>query len=118
MIQSTTVTTDKNPSFDTPPGNNTTDKVFLLSITEADKYFSSDGEKKCAPTSYAKAQGADTYSDHSVGGKAPCKWWLRSLGRGSNYAAFVAGDGSVNDYGDYVIFSDIAVRPAMWVSLK
>ena len=42
MIQSTTLTADENPPYGTSPGNNTTDKVFLLGITEANKYFSTD----------------------------------------------------------------------------
>ena len=41
-IPTVTVSADKNPSYSTSPGNNTTDKVFLLSITEVNKYFSSE----------------------------------------------------------------------------
>lgn len=39
MIQATNVTADKNPDYDTDPGNSTMDKIFLLSIKEANKYF-------------------------------------------------------------------------------
>ena len=52
MIQSTTVTADKNPSYSTSPGNNTTDKVFLLSITEVNQYFSSNSARECQGTAY------------------------------------------------------------------
>ncbi|HQC54912.1 MAG TPA: DUF6273 domain-containing protein, partial [Clostridia bacterium] len=57
MIASSTVTADKNPSYSTSPGNNTTDKVFLLSITEVNKYFSSDSARQCQGTAYCYAQG-------------------------------------------------------------
>ncbi len=60
MILDTNVPADKNPNYTTNPGNATTDKVFLLSIAEAEKYFTTDEARKCAPTAYAKAQGAYT----------------------------------------------------------
>ena len=114
MIQNTTVTADKNPSYSTPPGNNTTDKVFLLSITEAKKYFSSDEARKCALTDYAIAQGAETYSS-LTGGKEPCWWWLRSPGIDSYEAAGISNDGSVYNYGVIVDYDLGPVRPALWI---
>lgn len=117
IIASSTVTADKNPSYSTSPGNNTTDKVFLLSITEVNKYFSSDEARKCAPTEYAEAQGAWTSSSYSVGGKATCWWWLRSPGSNSGLAADVYIDGSVYNFGDYVNYDYVAVRPALWINL-
>ena len=115
MIASSTVTADKNPSYSTSPGNNTTDKVFLLSITEVNKYFSSDVARECAPTDYAKAQGAYTSSIFSTGGKATCLWWLRSPGRNSYYAAVVKDYGSYASYS--VDFGGVAVRPALWIDI-
>lgn len=111
-IISSTVTADKNPSYRISPGNNTTDKVFLLSITEVNKYFSSDSARQCSATAYAKAQGAYTNT-----GNGYCWWWLRSPGRNSNDAADVLHDGSVYDFGSDVNDSDDAVRPALWINL-
>ena len=116
-IINSTVTADKNPSYSTSPGNNTTDKVFLLSITEINKYFSSDEARKCAPTEYAKAQGAYTSSSYSTGGKAACCWWLRSPGGSSDRAALVLYGCSVDLGGDPVHHGDDAVRPALWINL-
>ena len=79
MIKSTKVTADANPEYDTDPGNDTTDKVFLLSINEVNKYFSSDEARNCVPTDYAINKGAYTDSSYTVDGKAACWWWLRSL---------------------------------------
>ena len=117
-IMDTTVSADENPSFSTSPGNNTTDKVFLLSITEVNKYFSSDEARKCAPTDYAKVHGAYTNSDFSSGLKVTCSWWLRSPGTVSDYAALVVSSGSVYSRGNYVSNGDVAVRPAMWIKLE
>lgn len=81
QIQNTTVSADNNPQYSTNPGNATTDKVFLLSINEVEKYFNSDEARKCAPTAYAKAQGASTSDTFKTpSGAATCWWWLRSPG--------------------------------------
>ena len=117
MIPSVSVSADKNPSYSTSPGNSTTDQVFLLSIKEANKYFSSDEARKCAPTDYAVAQGARTSDSSKVYGRAACWWWLRSPGSYSNHAARVYSGGSVDDYGISVSDDGYAVRPALWINL-
>ena len=111
MIPSVTVSADKNPSYSTSPGNSTTDQVFLLSITEANKYFSSDSARQCQGTAYCYAQGAYKASNGN------CWWWLRSPGNYSNHAAYVYVVGSVSAYGYSVDLDDDAVRPALWVNL-
>ena len=115
-IIDTTVTADKNPSYSTSPGNDATDKVFLLSIAEVDKYFSSDEARKCTPTDYADAQGVWTSRSDSTGGRAVC-WWLRSPGSLSDHAAVVHGSGSVNISGRAVFNVLGGVRPALWIDL-
>ena len=106
------VTADKNPNCSTDAGKDTQDKIFLLSITEAEKYFSSDSDRVCKPTAYAKAQGASTYSS-----SGSCWWWLRSPDHYSTYAARVRDDGSVYYFGDGVRSSSFCVRPALWINL-
>jgi len=113
MIPTVTVSADKNPEYSTKPGNATQDQVFLLSITEANKYFSVDREKWCEPTDYAVANGA--YVSSSNGN---CWWWLRSPGYGQDRAASVFSDGDVDEYGDNVNYDDGAVRPALWIDLN
>ncbi len=116
MIPSVIVSADNNPSFTTDPGNSTTDRVFLLSLSEANKYFSSD-TRKCAPTAYAIAQGAWTSDYIKVDGKAACVWWLRSPGIYSYYAARAEGS-SHNGRGGSVDGVGVAVRPALWIDLS
>ena len=111
-IQSTTVPADRNPDSDTDPGNATTDKVFLLSIDEAERYFSSNAARKCQPTAYAVENGAHK------GGSGNCWWWLRSPGTYQYTAADVNYDGSVDYGGNYVGHSGGCVRPALWVNLE
>ncbi len=122
MISETKVTADANPSYSTSPGNDTTDKVFLLSITEAEKYFSDDDDRMCVPTAYAIDRGAYTSSSYTKGGssytkggKATCWWWLRSPGFYSNNAAQVNCGGDLDYTGYYVHRTTGCVRPALWI---
>ena len=117
-IKNTNVQANKKTSYDTAPGDTTTDKVFLLSITEAEKYFLTDEERKCVPTEYAKANGAYTSSSYTKGGVATCWWWLRSPGNNQCCAAFVNLVGSVYYLGYDVRRNDACVRPAMWINLE
>ena len=112
MIPTVTVSADKNS---TNPGNATQDQVFLLSITEANKYFGSDSARQCKPTDYAFANGAYF---NSVNGN--CWWWLRSPGvtqYSAHSAAYVHSSGGVYESGSDVDIGTSAVRPAMWISI-
>ena len=120
-IISTTVTADKNPSFSTSPGNNTTDKVFLLSIAEANKYFNSDNTRQCQGTVYCFTKGAYKSSTGN------CWWWLRTpgfsnpnvsiVGYVENFITYIYHDGSIRKNGNNARTYDGAVRPAMWIDL-
>lgn len=115
MIPTVTVSADENPDYSANPGNATQDQVFLLSITEANKYFNSAGARQCEPTDYAVANGAW----ESVDGN--CGWWLRSPGvtqYSAHSAAYVHNSGGVYESGCDVDIGTSAVRPAMWISIK
>ncbi len=100
------VTEDENAEYSPDSGNAAQDRVFLLNITEVDKYFSSD--TTCEATDYAIAQGADKYGS----------WWLRSSGRASAFAAYVDSHGSTHDSGCTITGINVAVRPALWINLE
>lgn len=110
LIDETVVTNFDNNEYGTPGGNPTVDKVFLLSIDEVEKYFSSIDERVCIATAQAKDQGA------WMGSNGECRWWLRSPGNDSDYAANIQSGGSVNALGWGVGDGNIAVRPALWVN--
>ena len=110
-LKSVTVTADKNPSYDTPVGNDTIDRVFLLSILEANRYFPLDRVRHCKATEYCYAQGAYRAENDN------CWWWLRTQGINSNYAANVYDPGSVNYLGYDILGELEAVRPALWIDL-
>ena len=72
IVKESKVSADKNLKKDTNPGNTTTDKIFLLSINEVDKYYGSNEVRKCVPTEYAKANGAYTDSSYTRNGVPTC----------------------------------------------
>ena len=87
-IQTTSVSADKNPKYNTNPGNTTVDKVFILSINEFNKYKIS-------------------------GDKAIC-YWLRSPGDVQYVTAFVNHEGSVDADG-ILASANYGVRPVLWI---
>lgn len=117
MILVTTVSADKNPQYSTNPGAATRDQVFLLSVTEVDKYFSSAGVGQCGPTDYAVANGA------WKGDKGGYWVWLRSPGIDPDFAASVSYDAyNSSDVLPFCIGKPVdtdsgSVRPAMWIEL-
>ena len=100
----------------TAGGNNTQDKVFLLSYAEAWKYLKNSNDRQCVPTAYAVMQEAWTSSSDKMNGQAAGIWWLRSPGISGNYAMIVKSDG----YQSFkkVDQTGIIIRPALWVDLN
>ena len=111
MIPTVTVSADKNPKYDTNPGNATQDQVFLLSITDVNKYFSSGGARQCKPTNFAVANGAYKCDNGN------CSWLLRSPGHNQDIAAEVTDDGYVFVFGSSCGNALCGVRPALWIDL-
>ena len=108
--------------YDTDGGNDTQDRVFLLSYAEANEYLgvtyddSDNTTSRVSPTDYAEAQGtytSDTYE--TADGEYAGWWWLRSPGSDQHSAAYVITDGSL--YCDFVDYDIGCVRPALWVNL-
>ena len=118
QIPTVQVAADENPSYRTNPGVATSDKIFLLSIKEAEQFFTTDEARRCTPTTYAKAQGAYTNSScQTSSGEAACWWWLRSPGDGQDRAALVSDYGDVYYPGDGILDDRVSVRPALWITL-
>ncbi|MBR1741121.1 MAG: hypothetical protein IJ733_04480, partial [Lachnospiraceae bacterium] len=122
-----TVVVDKDyPGYGSVVGNNTTDRVYLLSIGEAGSAsygflteISSKSSKtrKSKNTAYAEAQQADIdypiYEFH----EKYCEgyWWLRSPCYDFYHMAWAVGGGEAKY--NYVHFYNNAVRPVLKLSL-
>ena len=52
-----------NPQYNTPGGNDTDDRIFLLSIDEAEKYFKDDTDRTAGIWWWLRSPGYDGYRD-------------------------------------------------------
>lgn len=125
-IKNTTVENVDNPEYGTEGGNDTVDKVFLLSIDEVlnPSYgfvsdYSEDAESRRAKnTAWTKTQGAYTSSGMEYDGNG--EWWLRSPGSTSRDASYVYSSGCLTKDGFFVDDDndEIVVRPALHLNLS
>ena len=131
IIQLSKVNADVNPKYEAEQGDDTEDKIFLLSIKEAEEYFKSDEDRLCKPTKYVKAKKFPTlkslvleYRKKNEGQKKPkepfCNywWWLRTVGSRESLTSYVYADGSIIYYGVSYSNDGGCVRPALWISLE
>ena len=109
QILLSTVSAENSLLFRGEGGNAVTDKIFLLSIPEATRYFTDDDDRICLP-----GKGVDT--ERMIFAKG-CYWWLRSMGCSESNPCMVTGNGNIHYAGSYPDNDLYAVRPAMWVRL-
>ena len=111
-IQTSLIKNEDNSEYGTSGGNDTEDKVFLLSEKEAETLFSDEEERIAKATEYATKSGVYVNEE-----KAAC-WWLRSPGYDSDDAAEVDGSGWVGGDGSSVYYDYDGVRPALHLNLQ
>ena len=92
----TDVSDTDNPQFHTPWGEPTADRLFLLSIREAEQLFPDYDSRKVKGSSW---------------------WWLRSPGHDAESAAFVHAAGDVNRHGTSAA-GPLGVRPAFRIGFS
>ena len=109
-INITEIVNQDNQVLGTEGGNNTADKIFLLSLQEvAPKFdgkeygFLDDEARICKTSSFSKM--GDVY------------WWLRSPGGVGDAAAVILDNGWIWAKGIPVRYYDIGVRPALYLNL-
>ena len=132
-IKTTNVVNNNNIAYGTAGGNNTSDKVFLLSESEVYNTATATGygfvkgsetndeARRSRCSTYAYAMG--TWRNHDTDAEytkynGNIWWWLRSPGDVSDFAAGVDGSGWVGRYGSYVIYGSGGVRPALHLNLS
>ena len=97
---------DRNPNFNTSPGGNTSDNVFILSASEVAGYFPTYESRVGTLTQFALNHGGDTH----------CWWWLRTPGNDGGRCANVNSMGNIDYDGSNVSYAKYVVRPAIWIS--
>ena len=109
-INITEIINQDNPVYGTEGGNNTFDKIFLLSLSEVSEQ--QDGEKYGFLDDEIRACGKSDFS------KTVSWWWLRSPGRNSFSAAEVDCCGWILRCGVDVCYDSDGVRPALHLNLS
>ena len=128
IIRLTDLENESNPKSNISGGNNTTDRVFILSYGEAVKYFNADINASqenpydyhiaCIPTRFAEIKGLEANNsmlmDPSIG--ATCSYWFRTVGNSQNRAVDV-WVGFINVTGSDVNSGKHGVRPCITINL-
>jgi serine/threonine protein kinase len=137
-IRETYVINNDNPwtfqrGVNVPGGNNTTDRIFLLSIDEVVQYFGGSDLLELGKNesnrngSVAGLHFWGIWEDNEISRARIARnaaslvwwWWLRSPGNSDIIAAHVFTDGSVRVRGGHGIYNGSGgVRPALWLNLE
>lgn len=133
-ILATTNRNGDNPWYPSRGGNDTVDKVFLLSLDEVVRsYFGDSGRlldepKKNQRYWFERKDGNNGRRRATFMGDA-WWWWTRSPGKNNRVAVYVHGDGNIGIQGNGVsktTFNTLhdatgsnqgGVRPALWVTI-
>ncbi len=115
QILDTSISNQANQWFDTSGGNDTIDKIFVLSVEEVVKYFGDSGQFANRPDNAWVID--DQYNDARLpaGRTLEPFLWLRTPGSTEYYPAFIFFDGTIDFRNPLSAEGD--VRPAMWVNL-
>jgi hypothetical protein len=123
-ILSSTIKNSDNAYHDSEGGNDTEDRVFLLSFDEAEQYFNSDEDRIAKASMAAIANGGECFDSRTKSQAAASpesndymaiSWWLRSPGENGKNAANVLYFGQANPVGSRTDLAVRGIRPAMWV---
>lgn len=122
MIKTTKVENYDNLEWGVSAGNDTKDKVFILSQLDiinsdygfCEEYGTDDKNRHCDASLFAAWKKSDySYLSYSV---YDCDWWLRTPGMGQDAAITVFFSGYVATSG-YCCDSDNYVRPSICINL-
>ena len=123
VIVTQDVVNEDNPYYNTEGGNDTRDKVYLLSIGEVtnpeygfcENYSTYSASRRVQASDYAHAKGASADSNSYEGNSW---WWPRSPGSHTSLAAYISSDGSVDRTGTTVDDYDFSCVPALHINLS
>ena len=119
-IAETRIANNNNLWFGTHGGNDTNDRIFLLSIEEVIRYFGDSGYLWNRPDTMLWID--DRYNIARIANDAGGNiswWWLRSPGYNSSGAASIDSGGRVGINGGHLraLTDDGGIRPALWLNL-
>ena len=119
---------DENPQYHTSSGDPTFDRLFLLSLEEANKYLGvnlnplSDSEESCPNTAaiayMIMADPPLEESEYDTEVFPHCfPWWLRTTGIDAAHVVCINDLGHADFEGITSDADEVGIRPAMWIDL-
>ena len=109
----TTTVTNSNPHGMKGAGDDTKDRVYLLSKAEVLEFFPEQKDRVAYPTEFAKSKGCTV--DDKTGS---CRWWTRTSGARKMDICGMRLDGRISSYGmQDVDWPTNTMRPVMWVQV-
>jgi len=105
-----------NEWHETPGGNATNDRLFLLSLEEVVRYFGDSGQLNTRSSSPIN----DAYNSLRTATFEGSNrwWWVRSPGSGNNRAANINNNGFIDVSGSNIVDNNNGgIRPALWLNL-
>ena len=116
MVEMTHVRAERNPEYNLYPGENTDDKVFCLSISEAQTLLKLNDEQICYVSEAAKKSKMYYIKEEEKNSSriGRCEWWLRTSAYSHKYAAKVDIIGGISNYGERAD-EWLGVRPVIWI---
>ena len=105
---------DENYSWTYVDGNNTKDKIYIISYKEYIGIAQGSEYDRGIPTKYAESKGATM--EYSKYGGMSSSYWLRTPPTDDHAQAYYNAHGY--PFGCFVDENDIGVRPVLWVDLN
>ncbi len=115
MIAETQIVNEDNEYFSCDAGNDTVDKVYLMSMHEVELYFPEYMDNWTVATPYAQAHGSVANWHEMMPEYGNTWWWTRTPGNGNLFAVIVESSGKIKIQGDYVFRPYGCDRPVMWI---
>lgn len=128
--------TENNPWYETTGGEDTDDKIILLTVNDVVRYFGDSGHLKKRPNNQWIDESIEAGKSYAIDDKYNEKrrakykdeatwWWLRTPGLSGYKAAYVNVDGIIfiggetvsDDGGSSCVGIRPGVRPAIWVHI-
>ncbi len=121
-----------NPWYGSHGGNDTVDKVFLLSLDETVRLYFGDSSRLLDNPKKNQRYWFDRKDDNNVKRRAlflesSWWWWTRTPGKNNRVAVYIHGDGNIGIQGNGISKTSFntlhrlthsnegGVRPAMWI---
>lgn len=118
-ILPTKIDTSDNVMYGTDGGGDTIDYLFLLSVDEVQRYFTTNEERRTQIIPDVEMEDLLIHDgEYPRNTTDYYDWWLRSPGETNEKMVCVGRSGAILMKGEWTTCEEVSVRPAMWIDLE